>query len=188
MQIDIPVLSEYKDKGNTGTTKQRGRPSDAPCASLRRCPPAGPSAEPAGRPRLQEINSDVFMLVHERDENPIDIKLLLHYRPDQRRIGIFTDSMFSVIIGFNVKGHRATSPPNKFRDLRTSRGRPAELRTSAAQKTSRRAPCFHIPFNMNVHALNGLVNIRKSISANYTIGIREMLSVLQPKTEFCRKI
>jgi hypothetical protein len=50
------------------------------------------------------------MFVYKRYEYPIDIKLLLYYGPYERRVGIFTDSMFAIIVGFDVKGHRATSP------------------------------------------------------------------------------
>ena len=52
------------------------------------------------------------MFVHESDENPIDIKLLLHHGPYECRVGVFADAMFSIIIGFNVKRHRVTSPLN----------------------------------------------------------------------------
>jgi hypothetical protein len=57
------------------------------------------------------------MLVHKRNKNPIDVQLLLHYGPDLIRIGVFTDTMLPVIVGFNVKGHRATSPLLNFVDL-----------------------------------------------------------------------
>ncbi len=54
------------------------------------------------------------MLVHEGNKNAIDIKLLLYYGSDQCWVGVFTYAMFAVIIGLNVKGHRATSPLIKF--------------------------------------------------------------------------
>lgn len=105
------------------------------------------------------------MLVHERDENPIDIKLLLYYRPNHCRIGVFTDSMFSVIIGFDVKGHRATSLPNKFWDLLFLRDESkAEPHRPTAQKDFRRAPLLNIPFNMNVSTFSWFVKIRNSLS------------------------
>lgn len=50
------------------------------------------------------------MLIDERNEDPIYIKFLLHHGPDQGRVGVLADSMFAIIIGFDVKGHRETSP------------------------------------------------------------------------------
>ncbi len=52
------------------------------------------------------------MFVHKGNENPIDIELFLHYRPYESRVGVFADAMFSIIVGFNVKRHRVTSPLN----------------------------------------------------------------------------
>lgn len=57
------------------------------------------------------------MLVHKRNEHPIDVKLFLHHGPDLIGVGVFADTMLSVIVGFNVKGHRATSPDLNFVDL-----------------------------------------------------------------------
>jgi len=50
------------------------------------------------------------MFVHKGNEHPIYVEFFLHHGPYQRRVGIFADTMLAVIIGFNVKGHRATSP------------------------------------------------------------------------------
>jgi hypothetical protein len=50
------------------------------------------------------------MLVYERDEHPVYIEFLLHYSPYLGRVGIFAYSVFAVIVGFNVKGHRTTPP------------------------------------------------------------------------------
>ena len=50
------------------------------------------------------------MLVYERDEHPVYVEFLLHYSPYQGRIGIFAYSVFAVIVGFDVKRHRATPP------------------------------------------------------------------------------
>jgi hypothetical protein len=65
--------------------------------------------ESAARSWPQEIDPDIFMLIYERDENPVDVEFLLHYRSYQGGVGIFAYSMFAIIVGFNVKRHRATS-------------------------------------------------------------------------------
>ncbi len=54
------------------------------------------------------------MLINERDEDPVYIELLLHYGPYQCWVGIFADSVFAIIVSFNIKGHRATSPLSEF--------------------------------------------------------------------------
>ncbi len=50
------------------------------------------------------------MLVYERDEHPVYVEFLLHNSPYQGGVGIFAYAVFAVIVGFNVKGHRATPP------------------------------------------------------------------------------
>jgi hypothetical protein len=57
------------------------------------------------------------MLVHKRNKYPVDVELFLHYGPDLIRIGVFTDTMFPVIVSLDIKGHRATSPLLNFVDL-----------------------------------------------------------------------
>jgi hypothetical protein len=61
--------------------------------------------ESAVRPWPQEIDPDIFMLIYERDKNPIYVEFLLHYRPYQGRVGIFAYPMFAIIVGFNIKRH-----------------------------------------------------------------------------------
>ena len=65
--------------------------------------------ESAVGPGPQEIDPDILMLVYERYEHPVDVEFLLHYGPYQGGVGIFTYSMFAIIVCFNIKGHRATS-------------------------------------------------------------------------------
>ncbi|MCE5336528.1 MAG: hypothetical protein LLG06_18275, partial [Desulfobacteraceae bacterium] len=54
------------------------------------------------------------MLIDKGNKDSINIEFLLHHGPNHRRVGVLADSMFSVIIGFDVKGHRVTSPLLKF--------------------------------------------------------------------------
>jgi hypothetical protein len=63
------------------------------------------------------------MLVYKRNKYPIDVEFFLHHGSDLIRIGVFADTMLSVIIGFDIKGHRATSPLLNFvdRDLSSER-------------------------------------------------------------------
>jgi len=49
------------------------------------------------------------MLIYEGNKHPVYVKLLLHYGPYQGWVGIFAYSVFAIIVGFNVKGHRAIS-------------------------------------------------------------------------------
>jgi len=80
------------------------------------------------------------MLVYERDENPVDVEFLLHYRPYQGGVGIFAYPMFAIIVGLNVKRHRATS----LRETRNLEISPRELQV--VRKYHNTKDC-HKPFS-----------------------------------------
>ena len=93
---------------------------------FRRGPPAWPSVESTRRPWSEEIHADILMFVYKGDENPVDVEFFLHHSPDERRVGILANTMLAIIVGFNVQGHRATSPLNRIlgaSDLPTERFR-----------------------------------------------------------------
>jgi hypothetical protein len=59
------------------------------------------------------------MLIYEGNENPVYVELLLDNGPYQGGVGIFAYSMFAIIVGFNVKGHRAPPLPAGIGDQAT---------------------------------------------------------------------
>ncbi len=91
------------------------------------------------------------MLVYERNEHPVYVKLLLHYRPYQGWVGIFAYSVFAVIVGFNVKGHRAISPLAEIGGFAVSLDRFSLIRKTIGRKGFSKplvfpgfSPCFYV--------------------------------------------
>lgn len=65
---------------------------------------------PPRRARAQEVHADVLMLVDERHKNPFDVEFLLNDRSNGVRIRILADTMFAIIVRFDVKRHQANPP------------------------------------------------------------------------------
>ncbi len=93
---------------------------------FRRGLPVRPSVKSARRPGAEEIHANILVFVYKGDKNPVDIEFFLHHSPDECRVGILANAMLAIIVGFNVQGHRATSPLNRIlgaSDLPTERFR-----------------------------------------------------------------
>jgi hypothetical protein len=100
------------------------------------------------------------MLVHKRNKYPIDIELFLHHVPDLIRVGVLTDSMLTVIIGFDIKGHRATSPLLNFVDMDLS---------SERFQLYEKAPFPGSPLYFMLNRPVELFKMRSTLVANYTL-------------------
>ena len=100
------------------------------------------------------------MLVYKRNEYPVNVELFLHYGSDLIRIGVFTDTMLSVIVSLDVKGHRATSPLLNFVGLDLS---------SERFQLCEKAPLSGFPLNYILTRNWDLIKVRSTLAANYTL-------------------
>ena len=91
------------------------------------------------------------MLVYKRNKYPIDVEFFLHHGSDLIRIGVFADTMLSVIIGFDIKGHRATSQLAEIGGLAVSLDRFRLIRKTIEPEGFSKppvcpgfSPCFYV--------------------------------------------
>jgi len=130
--------------------QKKGRPK-APRFLIGRDPPAWSSIESSMWSWPQEIHSDIFMLIYEGNKHPVYVKLLLHYGPYQGWVGIFAYSVFAIIVGLNVKGHRTTSQLTEIGGLAGSLNRFSLIRKTTGSEGFLKplvcpgfSPCFYV--------------------------------------------
>jgi hypothetical protein len=58
----------------------------------------------------QKIHSNVLVLVHKGDKNWSDVELFLNDLTYESQIGILVNSIFVIVLSFDVKRHRRSSP------------------------------------------------------------------------------